>query len=162
MFLVYRELLLCESKLMSIYSRSALLSLTTPTCPLPFTTALTLTALDSFSQPSVEGLCSTTCPSLSPSLATCLSTVLNSPHTTFFSGSTAIESIVEKWLEGSPEEVAGFMKQLLEPLVGGVPKGYGHTQLTVPESKDSTDVYCRDAAFMVVSPAEEKLKSSSK
>ena len=147
---------------MSTYSRSALLSLATPTCALPFTTALTLTALDSFSQPSVEGLCSTTCPSLSPSLNTCLSTVLGSPHTTFFSGSTVVKNIIEKWIEGSLEELVDVAKQLCEPLVRGVPKGYGHTELSVPESKESIDVYCHNTAFMMVSSAEEKLKSSSK
>ena len=147
---------------MSTYSRSALLSLAMPTCALPFITTLTLTALDSFSQPSVEGLCNTTCPSLSPSLNTSLSTVLGSPHTMFFSGSTAVKNIVEKWIEGSLEELVDVAKQLCEPLVGGMPKGYGHTELSVPESKESVDVHCRNAAFMLVSAAEEKPKSSSK
>ena len=64
-----RELLNCESTLASIYCQSALLCLHSLSSSLPFPLHFTLLSQHYFSQPSVEGVCFSTSPSLSLSLS---------------------------------------------------------------------------------------------
>lgn len=159
---VYRELLNCEATLAAIYCRSSLLTLySSTTSTLSFPTYFNFLAQHNFSQPSVEGLCTTTCPSLSPSPQTCLrSNSLSTPYNLFYSNQTIVEKGLESWLAEHPDKTMSLVVKLNEE-VTQVAGGIGQSQFPIPEGRDSSDVYCPRAAFMITSGVELKSGSSS-
>lgn len=159
---INRELLNCEATLAAIYCRSSLLTLYSSTSTsLPFPTYFNFLAQHNLSQPSVEGLCTTTCPSLSPSPQICLrSNSLSVPYNLFYSNQTIVEKELESWLVEHPDKCMSLVVKLNEE-VTQVAGGIGQSQFHIPEGRDSSDVYCAHAAFMIISSVELKSGSSS-
>ena len=89
-------------------------------------------------------------------------TVLSSPQDIFYSDPYPVVQGCSKWLVNQSQEYfTSVMVELCEKL-SNTSKGLGRGEYTIPDGKDSTDVCCPGASFIVVSCSEEKPKSDSK
>uniref|UniRef100_A0A1X7UQ08 HECT domain-containing protein n=1 Tax=Amphimedon queenslandica TaxID=400682 RepID=A0A1X7UQ08_AMPQE len=150
--LVHRELLNNEGTLAGLYCRSALLSLQSVSQSLSFPLYISLYSQENYSQPSVEGLSVSSSPSLSPSLSHSL---LSSHQPQFYSDPALVERELLSWLRDHSVDVQPLLVRLSEG-VSGSSGGNGRAEFLVPEGRETTDVYCPGAAFLIVSSSHVK------
>ena len=148
----------CESILSSIFCRSALITVQSISSSLSFSMYFKLLALHYLSQPSVEGICSSTSPDLSPSLSNSLST--GAPDV-FYTDVSLVEEKLKDWLIKHPNDSVPLVLTLSEEVCqGGGCSGRG--EFPIPDGRESVDVFCPNSCFLVVSSVEIKPGSNSK
>jgi hypothetical protein len=156
--LVHRELLNCEMALSSMYCRSALITLHPISPSLTFPTYFNMLACHNFTQPSGEGLVSTTSPSLAPSLSHCLLSPSSCRH--FYSDPSLVEGELSSWFSSHPNDSVSLVLRLNEEL-SQANGGNGRSEFSISDGRQYFDVYGCQSSFLIVSSIEIKPGSCS-
>ena len=160
--LVHRQLLKCEASLVSMYSRRALLTLHMSTVGRGQFAGtvddqvhhLKLVSEECFAEPLTEGPTTTTNPDLAPSPSAALAPLYLSPLPVFYSDTDTLWGQLAEVLATDSPELVGLAQRLCQCLQR-TPEDFGSTELKVGDSKEVVDMAHPDAAFILVSCAED-------
>lgn len=161
--LIHRQLLKCESSLVSMYCRRALLSVQSVVGrgEQELVSHLQLVSEHCFAEALMEGLTTTTNPDLAPSPSVSLRPLTLSPLPLFYSDTECMwkELCQVISLEREGPGVEGVAQSLCQSLLSA-PQDYGVMELKVTETKEVVDIVHPDAAFTVVSCSDDRTAPS--
>lgn len=156
--LVHRQLLKCESSLVSMFSRRALLTLQRRvgrSGEEEEVEHLKLVSEECFAEPLTEGPTTTTNPDLAPSPSASLQPLHVSPLPLFFSHPDLLRQELLAALERDSVGVVSLAQRLCRCLQK-TPEEFGSTELKVTDLKEVIDIANPDAAFILLSCADDR------
>lgn len=167
--LVHRQLLRCEASLVSMYCRRALLTSHRTTVggggagSAAMTAAggqevvehLRLVSQEHFAEPLTEGPTTTTSPDLAPSPSSSLQPLTLSPLPLFYSDPESVQEELLRLLGTGSLDLLALVQRLCQCLQR-TPEEFGASELRISESKEEVDIANPDAAFLLVSCADDK------
>ena len=155
--LIHRQLLKCESSLVSMYCRRALLSVQAVVGhgEQDLVGHLQLVSENCFAETLIEGL--TTNPDLAASPSTSLLPLTLSPLPLYYSDTETMWKELRDviLLERDEPGVEDMAQRLCQTLLNA-PQDYGVTELKVTESKEVVDIVHPEAAFIVVACSDDR------
>ena len=162
--LVHRQLLKCESALVSMYCRQALLTVqeVIDQQEQDLTSRLLMASEKCFAEALLEGVTTTTNPDLAPAPSVPLGPLVLSPLPLFYSDIETVKREIQGILAGRMSvgvKVEKLAQRLCQTLLNG-PQDFGVMELKVTETKEVIDVVHPDAAFILVSCQDDKAASS--
>ena len=160
--LVHRQLLKSEASLMSMYSRRALLTLHISTVERnrfggtveERVQHLKLVSEECFAEPLTEGPTTTTNPDLAPSPSAALAPLYLTPMPLFYMDPDCLWRELMGMLEADACDLAGLAQRLCQCLYR-TPEDFGSMELRIGDNKEVVDVAHPEAAFILVSCAED-------
>lgn len=156
--LVHRQLLRCEASLVSMYSRRALLILHKSlerSKGEELVENLKLISQECFAEPLTEGPTTTTNPDLAPSPSAALQPLQLSPIPIFYSEPDCLQQELLTVLETESLGLISLTQRLCQCLLK-TPDDFGSTELKVTESKEVIDIAHPEAAFILLSCADDR------
>lgn len=156
--LVHRQLLRCEASLVSMYSRRALLTLHKTLergIQENLVEHLKLISEEYFAEPLTEGPTTTTNPDLAPSSSAALQPLSLSPLPLFYSAPEHLQQELLRVLDTESLDLAGLSQRLCQCLQR-TPEEFGSSELRITESKEEVYISNPDAAFILVSCADDR------
>ena len=159
--LVHRQLLKCEISLVSMYCRRAVLILqaTQERNSKDIIDNLKLVSEECFAEPLTEGLTTTTNPDLAPSPAAALRPLYLSPLPYFYSDQDRLQDELLKAMQADSFNLDSLAQHLCQCLLK-TPQDFGWTELKITETKEVVDIAHPDAAFILVSCANDRSVTS--
>ena len=157
--LVHRQLLKCESALVSMYCRQALLmvQVVVGQREQDMMSRLELVSEQCFAEALLEGLTTTNNPDLAPSPSVPLSPLVLSPLPFFYSDIQTIRKELRQLiaLKKPGAKLEALAQQLCQTLLSS-PQSFGVMELKVNDTKEVVDIVHPDAAFIVVTCLDDK------
>lgn len=161
--MVHRQLLKCESNLVSMYCRQALLrvQVITNQREQELMDRLLLVSEQCFAEALLEGVTTTTNPDLAPSPSVPLAPLVLSPLPLFYSDIETISREIQQLI--SRKKKAGCLLGLTQSLCQTfltTPQDFAVMELKITEAKEVIDIVHPDAAFLLVSCLDDKAATS--